>query len=126
MVINSNSVKGIHRRILIDLYSSPNGLYAFTLYGRYGLTPSKAISFMEEFNKEGYIQIDNDNRITLTKTGREHFLALVKNTIPTQKHTNSYLDQFRSEESIAINVPYLPNESFYFKQLERETAESSQ
>lgn len=115
-----------HKQVLIDLYSSPHGLYAYTLYGRYGLTPSEAVSFIEEFKKEGIVDIDQDNRICLTGEGRKRILYIVNEISHTLEQRIDYLDRFRSSMAIDINVPYLPNDIFYYKYITREVDKTSQ
>lgn len=114
------------RQVLIDLFSSPRGLYAYTLYGRYGLSPSDALSFIEEYQKKEAIHVDEDNRIVLTKDGRKQIVSLVHSSTSITGKENSFLSRFRTDAQIEINAPYLPNELFYIKCLEREAEKTSQ
>ena len=114
------------RQVLIDLYSSPNGLYAYTLYGRYSLTPSEAVSFIEEFKEEGIVEIDQDNRISLTGEGRNRILSIVNGISHSSEQRIDYMERFRLPITIEINVPYLPNDIFYYKFITREVDKTSQ
>ena len=115
-----------YKQILIDLFSSPRGLFAYTLYGRYGLTPSEAVAFVEEYQKSGIIQVDLDYRIVLTKEGRRQILSLTNSFETNTSGEMTYLSRYITEESIDINEPYLPDELFYFKYRAREADKTSQ
>lgn len=115
-----------HRQILIDLYSSPSGLFAYTLYGRYGLTPSEAVSFIEVFKGEGIVDIDQDNKIRLTGEGRKRILSLVNVISHTTEQRINFGEHFQSTKTIEINVPYLPNDVFYYRYNTREVDKTSQ
>ncbi len=114
------------KQVLIDLYSSPKGLYAYTLYSRYGLTPSEALSFMDTYKEEGIVEVDIDNRISLTIEGRNRIIALINSFSNSSDHKENYLERFRSSEYIEINAPYLPDEYFYIKHYAREADKTSQ
>lgn len=115
-----------YRQVLIDLFSSPNGLFAYTLYGRYGVTPSEAMAFIAEFKGEGIIDIDKDNRLFLTGEGRKRILSIVNIKNNSSEEKIVYLERFRSTMSVEINVPYLPDNIFYFKYISREVDKTSQ
>ena len=120
------AIKSKTRQVLIDLYSSSGGLYAYTFYGRYGLTPSEAVSFIDEFKREGVIHVDKENRISLTQEGRKQILSIINNLTPSTVSVDGFLEQFRSAKSIEINAPYLPDELFYTKYIAREADKTSQ
>lgn len=120
------AISNKNKQVLIDLFSSPRGLYAYTLYGRYGLTPSEALLFMEEYKNKGVIQVDLENRICMTKEGRKQIMALINNANHTINQAESFLEQFRSAKSIDINEPYLPDEIFYYKYVAREADKTRQ
>ena len=48
-------IKSKYRYIFNDLFSSDNGLFAYTLHSRYHLQPSEAVAFMDQYEKEGLI-----------------------------------------------------------------------
>ena len=112
--------------MLIHLFESQNGLYAYTLYGRYGLTPTEAVSFIDDFKKKGIITIDSDNRINFTSEGRKMVLSIVKSTDREEDKGYNFLNRYITEDYVEINAPYIPNESFYIKHIEREADKSSQ
>lgn len=121
MTINSKN-----KQVLIDLFSSSRGLYAYTLYSRYDLTPSEALFFMEEFKDKGVIEVDQENRICMTKEGRKQIIALINNANCSLDQKGIFLEQYRSIKSIEINEPYLPNDIFYYKHIAREADKTSQ
>ena len=114
------------REVCIDLFESQNGLYAYTLYGRYGLTPTEAVTFIDDFKKKGIITIDSDNRISFTSEGRQKILSIVKSVDKEEENGYYSLNRFITDDYMEINAPYLPNESFYIKYIEREVDKSSQ
>ena len=116
-----------YKQILIDLFSSPRGLFAYTLYGRYGLTPSEAVGFVEDYQKSGIVQVDSDYRIVLTKEGRSQILSLANSfETDTTGGEITYLGRYITEEGIDINEPFLPDELFYIKYRTREADKTSQ
>lgn len=114
-----------YKRVLADLYSSVKGLYAFTLYSRYGITPSDAVSFMEEYKKEGVIKVDRENRISLTVEGRHRIIELINRIGSPINQRNNYLKRFMASKYIEINAPYLPDEVFYTKLYAKEADKTS-
>lgn len=114
------------KQVLIDLYSSTKGLYAYSLYSRYGLTPSEALGFMDSYKEDGIVTVDNDNRISLTTEGRNRIIRLINSISNSSEKKENYLERFRSSEYIEINAPYLPDEFFYIKHYAREADKTSQ
>lgn len=114
------------KQILMDLYSSPRGLYAYTLYGRYGVTPSEAVAFVEDYKKRGIIQVDSDYRIVLTQEGRSQILSLTNSFESDTGGKMTFLSRFLKDEGLDINEPFLPDELFYIKYCDREADKTSQ
>ena len=115
-----------YKRILIDLFSSPRGLFAYTLYSRYGITPSEAVAFVDEYQKSGIIQVDSSYRIVLTKEGHNQILSITNSFETDSSGEISYLGRYMTEQGIGINEPFLPDELFYIKYRAREADITSQ
>ena len=57
-------------QLVKDLMASDNGLLPFTLYKRYGVTPMELVQMVKRLQSKGYLQIQANNRLVLTKEGR--------------------------------------------------------
>lgn len=101
-------MKRMHKTILKDLYESSEGLFAFTLYSRYKVSPSELFKFIEEYSTKGIISYEND-RLNLTKEGKMFFF---KQLFWGAKSSNGKFSRIPEEflaQKIEINSPYLPN-----------------
>ena len=99
-----------YRAVFYDLYATPKGLFAYTLYSRYDIKPSEAMVFMDKYAKEGIITVDNNQCISLTKKGKETIIHVLNRPISiVQDENNSYLSRIKSDETIKAYEPYLPD-----------------
>lgn len=109
-------IKQKYRHIWNDLYSSETGLLAYTLHRRYHLQPSEAVAFMDQYEKEGLITVDNELRISITNKGRESIGDLLQKLVNASSDEGSlYLDNIKVNEKVGIFEPYIPDKQFYFK-----------
>ena len=95
------------KKILKDLYESVNGLFPFTFYSRYKIEPDQISSFIKKYTDKGVIEYE-DNRIFLTKEGRE---IILKQTF-FKKSEDGKFSKIPSEFTVVklnINELYLPN-----------------
>ena len=109
-------IKQKYRHIWNDLYSSETGLLAYTLHRRYHLQPSEAVAFMDQYEKEGLITVDNELRISITNKGRESIGDLLQKLVNASSDEGSlYLDNIKVNDKVGIFEPYIPDKQFYFK-----------
>ena len=109
-------IKQKYRHIWKDLYSSETGLLAYTLHRRYHLQPSEAVAFMDQYEKEGLITVDNELRISITNKGRESIGDLLQKLVNASSDEGSlYLDNIKVNDKVGIFEPYIPDKQFYFK-----------
>lgn len=109
-------IKSKYRYIFNDLFSSDNGLFAYTLHSRYHLQPSEAVAFMDQYEKEGLITVDNELRISITNKGRESIGDLLQKLVNTPSDEGSlYLDNIKINDKVGIFEPYIPDKQFYFR-----------
>jgi len=98
----------IYKQIFKDLYESVGGLYAYTFYSRYKITPSVLFEFIEKYNSLGLLTFI-DGKISLTEKGKVKAVQYVK------KVTNSVKDKYANipnefiDNKLFINALYLPN-----------------
>ncbi len=110
-------IKLKYRYIFYDLFKSDNGLLAYTLHRRYQIEPSEAVDFMNQYEADGIITVDDELRIKLTNKGREsmnEILAKFQN-LSSEGNELSYLDRIKINDKIDIFEPYLPDILFYFR-----------
>lgn len=109
--------KNLYETLLDDLYHSEKGLLAILLIERYSMTANELFKFIDLYSEQGIIEVDDENHIMLTESGRNQFLQ-------GSVHV-SFLDSVKtSYNKIPINEPYLPNISF-IKDLEGRRKETS-
>lgn len=109
-------IKQKYRHIWNDLYGSETGLLAYTLHRRYHLQPSEAVAFMDQYEKEGLITVDNELRISITNKGRESIGDLLQKLVNTPSDEGSlYLDNIKINDKVGIFEPYIPDKQFYFR-----------
>ncbi|MCQ2159477.1 MAG: hypothetical protein MJY97_00125 [Bacteroidales bacterium] len=104
----------------MDLFSSPQGLYSFTLHTRYGISPSEIIAFIEEYDTSGVISMDENQRITLTSKGKELISGLITGVKEQVIHDSDYICAI-SAPSIDYLQPYLPKIDVCEKLLSKES-----
>lgn len=102
-------MKNFERKIFYDLYKSSGGLFVYTFYSRYKITPEILSKFVGKFLDSNMITFEN-NRITLTDSGRK-FVENRKFTSPYGIDTFANIPQEFKGEKIEIDQPYLPNRS---------------
>lgn len=100
-------MKNLYKQIFRDLYESINGLYAFTFYSRYKITPSLLFQFIEKFQKENIVSF-GDGKISLTEKGRLKAIKFIRNTTSTNNKFNNIPTEFL-DKKLEINSLYLPN-----------------
>ncbi len=100
-------MKIFERKMLVDLYESVNGLFAFTFYSRYNIEPEDMFSFIKKNEDTGILKYEND-KLNLTKDGRK---ILSKQLFHGKENRNKFskipTDFIISK--LEINEPYLPN-----------------
>jgi hypothetical protein len=102
---NSNS-KNYDKYILKDLFSSVNGLFAFTFYLRYDISPKEMFGFIKRYRNKGYI-IYEDGKMSLTHVGRENiFREIFYNKMGNGLKSN--LPEGYESSKIDKNAPYIP------------------
>lgn len=112
-------IKVKYKKVFSDLYKSVNGLLAYTLYSRYSLMPSEAIDFINTYQNEEYISIDEEQRIKLTEKGKNSIVNLQKELNYVAKNsTNKFVSELvLIESNLEVFQPYIPNKDFYDKYL---------
>lgn len=104
-------MKKVHKQIFRDLYESVNGLYAFTFYSRYKITPSLLFQFVETYEKEKLISF-SDGKINLTDEGKLEAVKFVRSSFSSKNKFENIPCEFL-DYKLKINSLYLPNvESF--------------
>ena len=112
--------KEVTIQLVKDLMASENGLLPFTLYKRYGVTPMELVQIVKRLQSKGYLQIQPNNRLILTKEGRENAEGLIASM--------NQIARIRMDSSYFLNItgnlldrkkPFLPSRKF-FEQLEKE------
>ena len=107
-------------QLVKDLMASDNGLLPFTLYKRYGVTPMELVQIVKRLQSKGYLQIQANNRLVLTKEGRENAEGLIASM--------SRIARVRMDSAYFINItgylmdrrkPFLPSRHF-FEQMKKE------
>lgn len=96
----------LFKKILLDLFKASDGLYIFTLYKRYNVSPSKLFLLVNEL-VERKIIINEENRIVLTSNGREYVISNNISLKPTTKKYERIPQNFIGRK-IGINEFYLP------------------
>lgn len=107
-------IKEAIAQLVKDLYASEKGLLPYTLYSRYGLSPKDLVKAVKRLEGNGYIQVGKDNRLALTKKGKENAEGLIA---CSRRSSESKLD---SDFFVSINGkmigkqdPYIPSASFF-------------
>lgn len=108
-------IKLKYRNVFCSLYQSSKGLLAYTLYSRYNIQPTEAVEFINQYEKQGIITIDDEQRICLTSEGRNKIDIILKDLESKLEHKLHYyyFKTIKSSDTIEIFEPYLPDVSFY-------------
>lgn len=109
-------INDVNLKMLEDLYKSKNGLVPYTFYTRYGLMPSEILSFVQEYQEKGIVEVSHDNRILLTEKGyqmAEKEIYSINSDISYSEFTNHYREHIKSWDSMEINEPYIPTLATY-------------
>lgn len=117
-------IREVKVQLLKDLFASETGLLPYTLYKRYDVTPVDLVRVVKQLQKEGIVQLVNDNRTLLTKVGREKTEGLISSL--TKKENKRIQSKYIN--SITINkldkkIPYIPRIHF-FEQYKKEGEEN--
>lgn len=96
-----------YKKIFRDLYESVDGLYAFTFYSRYKMSPSLVFEFIEKYKKQDFI-IFEDGKISLTNKGRDIAFKFVKKYKRTLSGKYSNIPSEFIDIKLKINSLYLP------------------
>ena len=101
-------------QLLKDLYASETGLLPYTLYKRYGLTPIELVNIVKRYQNSGEIKMVNNNRILLSKKGKENIERLIS-ALSKKSGTKSDSVYFNSimRDRIDRRIPYLPSKRFF-------------
>ncbi|WP_165026918.1 hypothetical protein [Dysgonomonas sp. ZJ279] len=94
------------KRILKDLFESVEGLYAYTFYSRYKISPDVLVQFIDKFEEKEFIEY-TDGKITITEKGKEYVLKTFQ-IIEEDEKFSKISDKFISDQ-IEINSLYLPD-----------------
>lgn len=97
-----------YKQIFRDLYESIDGLYAYTFYSRYKMSPSLMFEFIEKYKTQDVL-IFEDGKISLTNKGRDVAVRYVKNTKKTIENKYSSIPAEFIDIKLRINSLYLPN-----------------
>ncbi len=103
-IINKYVLKEIFR----DLYKSEVGLLIYTLYGRYGIEPDEAITFIDTYSRKKIIEVIDGIRVKLTELGRIEMADILKDIqMGIIEGDNFYLRKLLFS-SMNIYEPYIP------------------
>lgn len=97
-----------YKQIFKDLFESVDGLYAYTFYSRYRITPGVLFEFIE---KHEVLEMLNfvDGKISLTEKGRVKAMQYAKNVINPVKDKYAKIPNEFLDYKLSINSLYLPN-----------------
>jgi hypothetical protein len=99
-------MKNFESKILIDLFKSTNGLFAYTFFERYKVEPDEIASFIEKYEAQELIKFI-DNRLFLTEKGRDD-LKISKHKDYSKVKGFNLPEEFKVKR-LEINEPYLPD-----------------
>lgn len=94
------------KRLLQDLFKSSEGLFIFTLYQRFNISPKELYILINELVEKKLIKEEED-RLTLTSEGKDY---VIKTDLTIKSTGNKYdkiPDKFLGRR-IEINEFYLP------------------
>jgi len=96
----------LEKRLLTDLFKSTEGLFIFTLYRRYNLSPKELFLAINKLKENRLIEIDDD-RISITKQGIQ--FAVNSNFSKSNKSDRfSKIPENFIGPNISINEFYIP------------------
>lgn len=101
--------------VFVALFGASNGLLAYTLYSRFRLMPSEAVDFINKYSEAGYIDIDEEQRIKITKKGYNDILFILDdlNSSPNLESDYCFKELDPKASSINIFEPYIPTDKFF-------------
>jgi hypothetical protein len=100
------SLTKTEKRLLVDMFKSAEGLFIFTLYKRFNLSPKELFIAIESLKKEGLINSENE-RLNITKLGIEF---IVTNGLKPKGSSKKFVSiplEFLGPK-IGINEFYIP------------------
>ena len=113
-------VKRKYKLVFSDLYSSSQGLYAFTLHTRYGISASEVLEFIQEYESAGVISMSDNQKISLTSKGKEVISGLIASLGEAVVHNSDYICNI-GVPSMDYVQPYLPRIDVYKKLQSKES-----
>ncbi len=75
--------------------------------------PLKVVEFINQYEKQGIITIDDEQRICLTPKGRNEISTILNELKIKLEHKSHYFESIKSNDTIGIFEPYLPDINFY-------------
>lgn len=96
-------------KIFQNLQTSKDGLQLYTLYRRYGLSPSEAIGFINEYSSRGIIRVIDETTIVLTPKGHDNIKEIISEIRRKESDSITYLMKLRSVPMDKY-APYIPME----------------
>lgn len=101
-------------QLIKDLMASESGLLPYTLYKRYGVTPIVLVQIVKRLQEKGYLQIEGNNRLMLTKEGRANAEGLVSSLSKADKGKmdSAYFISITSN-ILDRRKPFLPSRKFF-------------
>ncbi len=100
-------MKKFEHKILLDLFKSSNGLFAYTFFERYNVGPDEIASFIEKYESQELIKF-KDNRLFLSEKGKEELKISKPKVFAKEKKGFNIPEDFKVNR-IEINEPYLPD-----------------
>lgn len=101
-------IRFVYKKIFEDLFANRKGLQLYTMYKRYGLSPSKAIDFINEYSPSGVISIEDETTLILTEKGRDEIQSIISDIFRENEFSaKSYLSTIL-HTPIDKFEPYIP------------------
>lgn len=98
-------ISNTDRIIINDLFKATEGLYIYTLYSRYKISPKDIFESINKLEAEGIIY-NTEDRISLTKSGIDY--AIIKQINYRYKNSIKQMPVFCNGPTIMINKFYIP------------------
>jgi predicted methyltransferase len=98
-------LSNIDRFIINDLFKATEGLFVFTLYSRYKVSPKELFESINKLEAEG-ILINSDDRISLTKEGVNFAIKRQMNYTDAEK--SDKIPDFSKGPKIEVDKFYIP------------------
>ena len=101
-------IRFIYKKIFEDLFANKKGLQIYTLHRRYGLSPSKAIDFINEYSPAGIVSVEDGTSLLLTAKGRDNIRNIIADIFKDNDFTGlTYLSRLLFSP-IDKYAPYIP------------------